>query len=588
MNLLLTLGHNSSAIWTDGATVIGYEEERLTRKKSDSTFPVNAIKEIAKHVKPVMATDIINVYVSHWFDCSAETFDKWSAGVADIPDVVKKYWPDNALDIIEDAFGTNARLAKVVDLTFTHHDAHAWAAVEFYRQHATTNVYSGQKIHIIVCDGFGTHQEVFSIYTIDPLTGRWNPTKLVTYRGYKRSLGLLYQYATSFCGMKENQDEYKFLGYESKILKVCSEGDIDLITDLADELANKMFEQVSPHTCSSNGYINLEELQQAKSFFNDTFTEVIRRLSKEANATRPIIGFFIQRVIERFYSMIIRKYGIQNCIVTGGVHYNVKLNNHVAVQLDGQFCAVPLAGDQGAAIGVYAADGFRFPFNNLFWGRRGLNLESIRPLDRVANLNKTLGEKSQIIYTTSRTQYVSQIVRLLREGAIVNTITGAMEFGPRALCHTSTLAWPTEDNVNVINELNGRNTVMPFAPVMTEAVANSLFSPDSLKSIVGSHRFMIVTLDYEVGVTDFVGVAHKYPLINRFSGRPQVIPPSDPEPIKDILDVLGGGPLINTSLNVHGRPIVFSLDDALADFEENVKMAEKLGLQAPSLVIGDF
>ena len=37
-SLLITLGHNSSAIFVDGDTLIGYEEERLTGIKSDSQF----------------------------------------------------------------------------------------------------------------------------------------------------------------------------------------------------------------------------------------------------------------------------------------------------------------------------------------------------------------------------------------------------------------------------------------------------------------------------------------------------------------------------------------------------------------------
>ena len=44
---------------------------------------------------------------------------------------------------------------------------------------------------------------------------------------------------------------------------------------------------------------------------------------------------------------------MHNVIVCGGPFYNVKLNNSIFEAIDGLFCAMPLAGDQGAAIGLY-------------------------------------------------------------------------------------------------------------------------------------------------------------------------------------------------------------------------------------------
>ena len=42
--LLITLGHNSSALFVDSDDkVIGYEQERLSGIKSDSQFPMDAI-----------------------------------------------------------------------------------------------------------------------------------------------------------------------------------------------------------------------------------------------------------------------------------------------------------------------------------------------------------------------------------------------------------------------------------------------------------------------------------------------------------------------------------------------------------------
>ena len=46
--LLISLGHNASAIFTSKNVTIGYEQERLDGIKSSSQFPYDAISEIIK------------------------------------------------------------------------------------------------------------------------------------------------------------------------------------------------------------------------------------------------------------------------------------------------------------------------------------------------------------------------------------------------------------------------------------------------------------------------------------------------------------------------------------------------------------
>jgi predicted NodU family carbamoyl transferase len=170
-----------------------------------------------------------------------------------------------------------------------------------------------------------------------------------------------------------------------------------------------------------------------------------------------------------------------------------------------------------------------------------------------------------------------------------------MEFGPRALCNTTTLALPTEKNVATINSLNGRDTVMPMAPVMLKQYAHEFFSHQDISRVAGSLEYMILTLDYHttVDVNRFRGVMHPYPKFGRkygYSGRPQLIEVNNIQPISNILR--GMYPqhpaLINTSLNVHGVPIVFSAQDAINDMAFNLDEARDQGLEQPILVIGNF
>jgi carbamoyltransferase len=194
-------------------------------------------------------------------------------------------------------------------------------------------------------------------------------------------------------------------------------------------------------------------------------------------------------------------------------------------------------------------------------------------------------------YFNNHRNYADFVARSVLAGKLVNTVTGAMEFGPRALCNTSTLALPSASNVTAINSLNGRDTVMPMAPVMLAANAYQFFNHKDYDRVVGSLEHMILTLDYHstIDVNRFRGVMHPYPDKTRFSGRPQFVHSGD-EPIHQILtDVKHEWPaLINTSFNVHGVPIVFSLNHALDDMRYNSTQAEEFCLPQPLLVIGNF
>ncbi|MFZ1703525.1 MAG: hypothetical protein WAT79_04215, partial [Saprospiraceae bacterium] len=62
--MVLTLGHNSSAIVVlNGEILGGYEEERFSNKKSDSSFPYQAINRLKK----MYGGTYDDVCIGHWF-----------------------------------------------------------------------------------------------------------------------------------------------------------------------------------------------------------------------------------------------------------------------------------------------------------------------------------------------------------------------------------------------------------------------------------------------------------------------------------------------------------------------------------------
>lgn len=543
---------------------MGYEQERLTRQKSSSAYPIDAINRILAHT----TEPVESIFVSHWFDNY-----RFYSGDNHLSSGVNKYW--NYDHIASIALRSGAKI-HTLDGDFTHHDAHAWSAVRFAEEHKFPD---GEPVMVFVCDGFGNRQEVFSAYRVEnnrmSLAGR--------IYGYELSMGLMYQYATHFCGMKMHQDEYKFLGYESHINEVqfpWAELE-EAATAFADYVVNRGFNTQLPITDDDCPYLDLEALSRTQAKFNEQFEKVLQMAAHTINPSskpgRIVIGRYIQLVLENFYSAVLAYFeNPKRVVVAGGVHFNVKLNNHILKAVDA-FSVVPLAGDQGAAIGCWAQQNSGPIYGNLCWGDRDLSA-IIDPNDPHVKICNT------------REEYQKLVADLVAKGEIVNTITGSMEFGPRALCNTSTLALPTSENVDVINTLNGRNTVMPFAPVVCYENITRFFKEDQVKKCYGSQRYMIVTFDYKVAREEYMGVAHRYPGKELYSGRPQVVMPD--QPVHNIVQRVAeqGHPpiLINTSLNAHGKPIVYSVNDALEDLVFNLKKAEAYNLPAPKLVIGNF
>lgn len=152
MELLLTLGHNSSAIIIkDGVVIAGYEEERHERLKSCSIFPLISAKKCIEIAKPNKKENNV-IFVSHWFDDFDFQKNKHKK-------IHEKYWNSEYIESLKKDYGF-----KVISLSpdFTHHDAHAYAVTGFFEHHnGGTN-----DATILVADGFGDQQEIMSIYNL--------------------------------------------------------------------------------------------------------------------------------------------------------------------------------------------------------------------------------------------------------------------------------------------------------------------------------------------------------------------------------------------------------------------------------------
>ncbi len=577
-DLLLTLGHNASALTVDeNGQLYGYEQERFDRQKSSSAFPKDAILQLIDDGK-LSRNMPTKIYVSHWFDHR---------------DIIGTKYFD--ITFLNDIFNKKIEIIQCGESGKTHHDAHAASVLCFAKEHT----HDISDFNILVADGFGNKQEVISVYTIDKF-GR--PKLKDRFYGYKQSLGLLYQSATSYCGMKENRDEYKFLGYESNIKEVLN---FNSLYDLTNTVINNAFifterlmnskNKSREHLPETNGgtsefgpVINFKYLIESKKFFCDNYFDNWLNIAQFEDASdifkrRVVIGYAVQLFVETVMQQFCHKYNFKNLMTCGGLFYNVKLNNTILNFIPGKYITHPINGDQGAAVGLYKLH------NHLSEVKFGDMILGTTP-DKDDLLQHSQYYKRIIVGDEDDLLIINQIAGLLSDGAIVNIMREGQEFGPRALCHTSTLALPRKKYVDMINKMNDRNEVMPMAPVITSSELQRLYDNHEYSKVIGSDKFMVITYHTKIDKVDLAiyGVIHQDPIDGSlFTSRPQVLYEHEKHDafMMSILRNLMTQILINTSFNYHGEPIILTKANAVETFNRQCRKAEELGFELPYLFI---
>jgi carbamoyltransferase len=444
-SLVLTLGHGSSAIAIqDNKVVNGYQNERITKIKSDSQFPIQAIQEIEKfHVIP----DDVTIYISHW------------EPTGDVFKMNKKHFhPD---------FVKGKKLISS-NYIYTHHDAHAYSAMAYAKDKIQPNT------HIIVADGFGNLGEVTSIYEVDEDCA----IPIHTYKNYLASLGLWYQYATDFCGFKMNQDEWKL----NALAASTTHQDLNNANYIIDVLYGIIMYNMYKRNADDYSLTELVKMHKyVHEFLSMYFTK----------NDAPIIATVLQEVVQQIFRHIIQKYNIKNLLLAGGCFMNVQLNGYLAHYVD-SICIMPLSGDCGAGLGLYKI------YNNDFVIQDDLCF-GIRP-----KIDKTkYASAGNLIFTE---HLAKDLYEHLCFDRIVNVVIDRMEFGERAYCNTSTIALPTERNAKYIGHLNERHEVMPLCPVMNRFTYNKVF--DQPCNIIRSVEHMIIALEYNYVNDRMIGAAY--------------------------------------------------------------------------------
>jgi predicted NodU family carbamoyl transferase len=536
-SIVLTLGHNSSAILVrDGHVLGGYETERFTGKKSDSSYPREPIEELFRRFDVDVEA---NLYIGHWF------LD------GKLPDNSNKYIN---YEHLAEYFTGDGEFDSLTP-EFTHHDSHLQSAMVFAGNDFAPDY------HAFVLDGFGTFGECISVYVVSgksyKLVRRWF--------GFEHSLGMFYQYATAYMGMKQHNHEYKILAYEVHAKEFGQQDEIYLY---AVKKANERVKALLRADMNStyDPMISLEALPRIQLSISDELDEFCNEFNIDKTNEKEFrsqVSYYVQTVVESTVLSLMISFNPQDVLLAGGLFYNVKLNSLISQQTPGLTCVMPLAGDQGAGLGVYQHHRGNLVWpEDLFWGHRDLCFESEFPGIIVVD---TMVEAMPFLE--------SEIARI----GFVNLVRGSMEFGPRALCNTTTLARPTLEVVDMINFINDRTSEMPMAPVMTESVAIQVF--EDMDKVFKSCEYMIMARNYRRNALGlYPGAQHDYG-DDLCTGRPQVTHDAYLRRLLAKFDNL----LINTSFNYHGVPIVMTKEQI--EYTHKMQNIKNPFLQLKTIVV---
>ena len=247
-----------------------------------------------------------------------------------------------------------------------------------------------------------------------------------------------------------------------------------------------------------------------------------------------------------------------NVVLSGGCALNSLWNGSAVRDTPFRNLHVPSApGDDGNAIGAamlaWRADhpGAPLPDNGTPYLGSSLSDDTLERLRRFSGLKVTRLAPSDVARTAAG---------LLAAGKLLGWAQGRAEFGPRALGNRSVLADPrsldVKERLNALVKL--REEFRPFAPVVLHEHGADYFEDYSVS------RYMERTLRIrEERRGEIPGVVHE-----DGTGRLQTVRaewnPRFHALVDDFRSRTGVPVLLNTSFNVMGRPIIHTVEDAVA------------------------
>ena len=473
----LNLHHadTSACLVIDGKLKAAIAEERLTRKKRDSSFPINAIKKVLE-IGNIELNEID--YIAYSRNEKANLKEKIIYSLKNLDTSMPAFIElnrrrkknKNLVQIIGNKLGITLgkKLPHVIKVE--HHLAHACSSY-FNSNFDDSLVFSS--------DASGDFVSM-SIYK-----GTENKLKLLEKIYLPHSLGMFYTSITQLIGFPGYGDEFKLMGlsaygspsyYEKmkNIFDFSSNGDFRIKPGYL-----KMHSGGESGNKNSLGEVFLDKLYTEKMI--DIFGAPPLDCSKPTSREKDLAAS-AQKLFEEITIGKINKYKkiSKNICLAGGCSLNGCLNTKLFTDLNftSQFVQ-PASTDDGTAIGaayyvwnILLTKKDRFHMNDPYLGGDyRLEQSDIKKI-------KDLGFK--IKHYTNISDVVNSASEAISSNQVVGWFQGRSEWGPRALGNRSILTNPANpDAKDLINsKIKRRESFRPFAPTVVEEKLLDYFQLD--------------------------------------------------------------------------------------------------------------
>ena len=566
--------HDSAAtIVVDGKITAAVQEERFSRVKHDSRFPINAIKYVLDENKVKLSEiDFIVFFEKPFlkFERLLETY------LAFAPRGFKSFSMSMPIWLREKLFQKKLIYDELRNIDKDFNNIKKIKFSEHHYSHAASAFFPSpfEDAVVLTLDGVGE----WATTTVS--IGKGNNLEIIKEIHFPHSLGLLYSAFTYYSGFKVNSGEYKLMGlapygkptYKDLILKNL----IDVKNDGSFKLNMSYFNYATGLTMTNTKFANLFGQKKRKPE-----TEMLTQFHMD-------IASSIQAVTEEIALKLTRnladEYKIKNLCMAGGVALNCVANGKILKdKVFDNIWIQPAAGDAGGSLGAALAYWHKeLKKPRIYNSKDNMMGSYLGPRYQNKKIENELNKLKGVYKKLSNEKLTEEVASLLSKQKTVGWFQGRMEFGPRALGGRSILADPRSETMqkNLNLKVKFRESFRPFAPsVLREDVKNwfdlKFDSPymlfvaelnkslqismnDSQKNLFGIDKLNVkrssIPAVTHVDYTARIQTVHRetnpryYDLINEFK------------------KITSCPVLVNTSFNIRGEPIVNTIEDAFRCF----------------------
>lgn len=575
--LALTLERCSGcSLLIDDKIIFSSSEERYTRKKSDSLFPENSIKS-ALEFSNTDPNELDHVFIcGKRLSLIPSIMREYSTfSVDDQLRAMKEYWYPKLIENKEvsyvnlfkekinlENYPFNTEWGKKFDYfslqnpysvddekkvseffittlsSFLNIEKSKISHIEHDDCHASYALYGSpireKNTLIVTADAWGDDLSA----TISIFDGKKiNRVKEYNHKDFQ--LARIYRYATLVLRMLANEHEYKVMG-------------------LAPYHKSKKSEQVEKI------FANIQSLDGLEFSFNSNIKDIFHYLEENLKNFRfdqiaSGLQSFTEKILVKWFSNMTKEYNSSSVVYSGGISMNVKANLSISkIPEIKNFFVCGAGTDETLPIGAC-------------YHHASLSGVEPRPLDDLYLGDQAVYSEKQLTELTDvkiqNLDSIEQILDSLLNNQIIGICRGRMEMGQRALGNRSIICDPRNiHNVEKINHsIKNRDFWMPFAPIILDEYQDVLIqNPKKLES-----PHMTIAFETKNGKELIPAAVHRSDGTARAQLLKKSVNPELWNLIYNFYEKTGIPAVLNTSLNLHGFPIVRTISDALYVFDNS-------------------